>query len=125
MKEDYSPHNGNGLNPCPSLNQLGRIHPKCENASKRRHSALIVPNADRVVDTRKKDFAVSNAAGARDRDDGLYDAVHHLIAQDKLKLDFWQEIDGVLASAIDLSMSLLPSVTAHFENRHALNTDFE
>src|SRR5262249_51367301 len=52
-----------------------------------RHSTLIVTNTDGVINAGEKDLAVSNATGARDRDDGLHRAIYHLIGQDEFKLN--------------------------------------
>src|SRR5438270_10189922 len=85
--------------------------------------AFLVANPDRVVDSRKENFSVSNFPGARSADDRLHSFLYHLIDQHDLDLHLGDQIDRIFASPVKLRVSLLPAMSARFEYRHAFHAD--
>src|SRR6478736_595696 len=47
-----------------------------------------------------------------------------IFADDDLELHLWEKIDGVLASAVDFRVALLPSEAFDFRDGHPLHADF-
>jgi hypothetical protein len=76
-------------------------------------SALLVADANGLIDPGQEDFAVSDFAGGRGLDDGFNRRVNQVIGDHQLDLDLGQQIDVVFAAAIDLGVAFLASMTAH------------
>src|SRR6266550_6917451 len=85
--------------------------------------SLLISNADRLVGLGQENLAVSNLSAACGIHDRVYCSFHHVISQYHFQLDFWNQIHGVLSSAIKFSMSFLPSVTSGFEHGHSFNAN--
>src|SRR3974390_3023592 len=89
----------------------------------RAFTTLVVTNADRLIHFGEEDLAIANLARACRPDDGLHRFLDHRVAEHKLDLDLGDQVDGVLAAAIELRWTLLAARAAHFEERHALDAD--
>ena len=91
----------------------------------RRFAVLVVADADGFIDSGHEDFAVSDFAGSGCADDGLNGLVLDLVGDNDFDLYFGQQIDGVFAAAVELSVALLAAMAAGFQNCHAFNAGFE
>ena len=78
---------------------------------KRFFAHFLGADADGFVHRGDEDLAIADLAGARGLDDGGLDARDEVIGEDDLDLDLWQEIDGVLAAAVDFGMAFLAAKT--------------
>src|SRR5581483_4982107 len=94
-------------------------------ASERRRTALVIADANGVVDLRHEDFAVADFAGTCGGEDRLDGFVGHFVAHDHFDLDLGEEVDGIFATTVKLGVALLSAVTAGLEDGHALDTCFE
>src|SRR5579863_7026 len=86
-------------------------------------SALIVADANDFINARKKNFPVTDLAGASGCRNCLHNFFDHGVGDDQLQLDLGDKIDGVFPSAIELSVSLLPSMAAGFKYGHAFDAN--
>src|SRR5262249_50604301 len=84
---------------------------------------FLVADTDGFVDSGEKNLAVADPPRFRRPGDGLDGAIHSVVRQHCLDLDLGQEVDGVLVAAIDLRVTLLPAVTPHVGDGHAVDTD--
>src|SRR5262249_14879931 len=69
--------------------------------------ALAGPDADRGLDRCHEDLSVADVAGLRGGRHDLGDLVDELVGHDHLDLDLREEIDRVLAAAVQLCVALL------------------
>jgi len=86
-------------------------------------SALIVADANNLIDVRKENFPVTDFAGASGRRNCLHDFFDHGVGDDQLELDLRNEIDGVFPSTIELGVPLLSSMAASLQYGHALDAN--
>src|SRR5579863_4075159 len=86
-------------------------------------SALIVADANDLIDVRNKNFPVTDFAGASGCRNCLHNFFDHRISDDQLELDLGNKIDGVFPSAVELGVSLLSSVAASLKHGHALDSN--
>src|ERR1700751_6377940 len=94
-------------------------------ALKRRLSALVVADADRLVNARYEYLAVAYVTGARRGDDRVDHLFCRLVVYHQFQLHLRQQINRVFPSPVELGMTLLPAVTARLQNRHALHANFD
>src|SRR5688572_20020529 len=80
-------------------------------------------DADGGLHRRDEDLAVADVAGLRGRGDDLGDLVDDLVRHDDLHLDLGEEVDRVLAAAIQLGVALLTPEPPHLGHRHANHAD--
>src|SRR5262249_8066403 len=80
-------------------------------------------DADRLVDRRDEDFAIADLARLGGLHNGTDGGLHAGIRQDEFDFDLGQEIDGILAAAIDLRMALLAAKAFDFSDGHAFDTN--
>jgi hypothetical protein len=86
-------------------------------------SALIIADANYLINVRKKNLPVTDLAGASGCRNSLHDFLNHRIGDDQLELDLGNEIDGVFPSAIELGVSLLSSMAARLKYGHAFDAN--
>src|SRR5689334_18051136 len=91
----------------------------------RGHSALVVPNPDRLVDPRQENLAIADFPGARVFNYCLYRLVHKFIRQHRLQLYLRQQINRVLPSAVKLRVPFLAAMPADFKHSHSLNPNLQ
>jgi hypothetical protein len=78
-------------------------------------------NANGAFDIADEHLAVADFAGAGGVDDGLNGLIHQVIRENDFDFDFWKEIDGVLAAAVDFSVPLLASEAFNLGNGETLD----
>src|SRR5260370_20035770 len=93
-------------------------------ALQRSFTALVIAYADRFIHTREKNFAIADLARPSRAQNCLHGLLDHSIGQHHLDLCLRDQIVTVLAAAVDVGVSLLPSVSSHFDHRHALDATF-
>src|SRR5580692_111660 len=86
-------------------------------------SALVVADPNDLIHVRKKNLSVTNFAGAGGGRNCLHDFFNHGVGDHQLKLDLRNEIDSVFPSAVELGVSLLPSMAAGLKHGHAFDSD--
>src|SRR6185312_2586087 len=68
-----------------------------------------------------EDLAVADLAGLGRAHDRLDRLAGHVVRHGDLDLHLGQEVDGVLAAAVDLGVALLPAEALHLGDGHALD----
>src|SRR5579863_5409163 len=91
---------------------LSRARLLARAASQSIFSALVVADANDLIDARKKNLPVTDFAGASGCRNGLHDFLNHRIGDDQFELDLRNKVDGVFPSAVELGVSLLSSMAA-------------
>src|SRR5579871_463296 len=86
-------------------------------------AALVIADANGLIDAGKKNLAVANLPRARGSQNRLHRLIDQGVGQHHLELGFWNQIHAVLATAVDLSMTFLSPMAAHFQHRHAFYAD--
>src|SRR5579863_2390486 len=86
-------------------------------------TALIIADANDLIDVREKNLSVTDFAGASGRRNRLHDFLNHQISNDQFELDLGNKIDGVLPAAVELGVSLLPAMAASLEYGHAFDAN--
>src|SRR5215468_5807580 len=86
--------------------------------------AFVIADTDCFIDTGPEDFPVTDLSGTSGIQNRLFRLFDERIRQYHLDLCLRNQIDAVLAAAIDLGVSFLPSVPAHLDYCHALDADF-
>src|SRR5512140_576803 len=86
-------------------------------------AAVVVADADGFEDFGDEDLAVADLSGARGIDQGADDLVLAVGRDHHVELHLGQQVDVVLASAVDLLVALLAAVAAHLGNRNAVDAD--
>src|SRR5216683_4275238 len=66
-------------------------------------------NAHRLAQLRNEDLAVANLTRARRFNDGFYYSINLFVIHRQFKFHFWQEVDDVFRSTIELSVAFLPA----------------
>ena len=89
----------------------------------RAFAALLIANSDCVVHLGEENLAISDFPGARGRYDCLHCLLDEIVCQDQLQLEFGNQIDGIFSAAVDLGVSLLPAMSAGFEDGHAFDAN--
>src|ERR1700677_1076699 len=92
---------------------------------KRSRAAVAIADTDGFIDPGDKDFAVPDFSCSGRRDDGLNSLLQQLVRNHGFDLDLGQKINRILASAIELGVTLLAPVAACFKDGHALDADGE
>src|SRR3989338_3357252 len=104
-------------------------------ASANRNRVTFCPSSDRAlvalaradpdgrVHRMHEDLAVADVARLGRARDHLGDLVDEVIRDDDLDLDLREEVDRVLAAAVELGVSLLSAEAAHLRHRHADDAD--
>src|SRR6266851_2940579 len=87
--------------------------------------AFLIANANGFIYFPEEDLAVANFAGGGSLDDGVDYGIDECIFQHELQLYFGQEIGFVLPPSVGLGVPFLPSVTAHFRDRHTVDAEFD
>src|SRR5580698_2155956 len=87
-------------------------------ASQSIFSALVVANANDLIDAREKNLSVSDFAGASGRRNRLHDFLNHRIGDDQLELDLRNKVDGIFPAAVELGVSLLSAMAASLKYGH-------
>jgi len=86
-------------------------------------TALIIADANDLIDVREKNLSVTDLAGAGGRRNRLHDLLNHRIGDDQLEFDLRNKIDGVLPAAVELGVSLLPAMAPSLEYGHAFDAN--
>src|SRR5439155_24375042 len=86
-------------------------------------SALVITDANGFIHAGPKNLAISNFASLGRSDDRTLDSFNHVVSEDHLDLYLWNQVYGVLSSAIDFRVALLAPVSAHLEHGHPLHSD--
>src|SRR4051812_9446228 len=86
-------------------------------------SGLAGADADRLLDARYKNLAITDAAGLGRLADRLDRAVDEIVVEHDLELHLRQEIDHVLGPAIELGVALLPAEAFRLDHGDALQPD--
>src|ERR1700680_1769886 len=92
--------------------------------SDRVRTALTGADADRFLDRRNEDLAVTDAAGVGGLLNGLHSALDERILHDHLDLHLRQKVDHVLSPAIELGMPFLAAEAFCLGDGDSLNPDF-
>src|SRR5205807_4592899 len=92
-------------------------------ASHRFFADLFRANANRVFHRKDKNFSVANLAGFGRADNCGDCLLDHVARHHDFDLHFGQEIDGIFAAAINLSVAFLATETFHFGHGHAFNAE--
>src|SRR6266851_1974563 len=66
-------------------------------------------NAHRLAQLRNEDLAVANLPRARRFNDGFYHSINLFVIHCQLKFHFWQKVDDIFRSSIELSVAFLPA----------------
>src|SRR5277367_2612350 len=90
---------------------------------KRRVAAIVVADADRVRHLEHEDLAVADFARACRRHQRPHHFFLPLVRHHHLKLYLGQQIHLVLHSPVNLRVSFLTPVAAHFRDRHPVHAD--
>ncbi len=98
-------------------------HPKARDCALQRvFAAFASADADSVFQIGDKQLAVADLT----RLSGLQNRVDHglqvIVRADDFDLDLGNKVDRVLGSSIDLRVAFLAPKTAHFADRHAMDT---
>jgi len=84
-------------------------------------SLLSRPDPHGGFHRKDEDLAVVDLAASGPPEDGLYSRLHSPIGDHVFDLDLRDEVDGMLGPPILLLVALLPSESADFAHRHALD----
>ena len=68
---------------------------------------------------RQKNFTVADFTRARGLENRSNGRFHEVICHHEFHFYLWYQVDGVLAPAVKLGVSLLPAVAADVADRHA------
>src|SRR5437867_7934 len=105
--------------------------PVCRNSSRilcsvpleRCFSTIIIPDPNGFGDVIYKDFSIADFAGARSGGQGLDHLVRARRRHHQLYLHLRQQVHVVLLAAVNLFVTLLPAMAAHFRDGHAIHAD--
>src|ERR1700730_3354948 len=86
-------------------------------------SSIVVADPNRVRYVVHKNFSVSDLARARRSGQGPDDFIGALIRHYHFQLHLRQQVHAVFHPAVDLGMTFLPAVSAHFGDGHAVDAD--
>src|SRR5439155_14706117 len=67
---------------------------------------------------------IAELSCTRGAGDGYDEFFNHVVSQDQIEFDFGDEIDGVLAAAINFGVTFLTAVASGLEDGHAVDADF-
>ena len=87
-------------------------------------AGFLRPNPDGFINRVNEHFTVTDFAGFGGFHDGGDGGFDEPVRENDFDFDFGQEVDGVLASAVDFGVALLASETFHLGDRHAFDADF-
>jgi hypothetical protein len=82
-------------------------------------SLLFGPDSYRVFDWGDEDFAVTDFPGLGGLNDGGDGVVDMSVVDHNFEFQFWQEVHGVFASAVDFRMPFLPAKAFDFGHGHS------
>ena len=102
---------------------LSRSRLLARTASQSILSALIIADANDLIDVRKKNLPVTDLAGASGCRNSLHDFLNHRIGDDQLEFDLRNKIDSIFPAAVKLGVSLLSSMAASLEYGHAFDAN--
>src|SRR5476649_322662 len=71
-----------------------------------------------------EDFTVADFTGLRGCHDGFHAGIHDVISHNNFDFHFWQEIDHVFSTTVQLGVTFLTAKTFHFGDGHPGNPDF-
>src|SRR5260370_8969903 len=84
---------------------------------------LLITDTDGLIHSGKEYLAVANFPGPGRFQNGLHRALDEVLGQHHFDFYFWKQVYFVFAAAVGFRMALLPPVTAHLGNGHALDAD--
>jgi hypothetical protein len=86
-------------------------------------SAFFGSYANGLFDRNYEDFAVADFPGPSRLHNGFDGPLDPIVGNDNLEFNFWQKIDGVLATSVNLGVTLLASEPFHFADGHSFNAN--
>src|SRR5580692_24439 len=86
-------------------------------------SALVVADANDLINAREKNLAVTDVAGASSHGNCLHNFLNHRISDHQLDLDLGNKIDGVFPSSVKLGVPLLSSMPPSLKHSHAFDAN--
>src|SRR5437867_8067821 len=86
-------------------------------------SGFLSADPDGILDGTDEDLSVADLAGLCGFDDGLNGVGNLAVSQNDLDFYFRKKINGVLAAAINLGVTLLTTKPFDFADRHSLHAD--
>ena len=92
--------------------------------SHRLGAKLSCADTDGLLNFRNENFAVANLSRFRGAQNRIYGALRSVVGDHNLELYFREEVDGVFVSAINLTVTFLPSETFYFTQCHPFHADF-
>lgn len=87
-----------------------------------RRSSFARADTDGFLDIGNENLSITDFTGVRALDDGCGHSVSLRVINDDLDLHLWQEINGVLRTAIDFGVPFLAAKALDFGDCHALHT---
>src|SRR3954447_9040069 len=89
-----------------------------------RVSTIVIADANRLGDFVDENLAVSDLPGSGGCGEGPDHFLATVVGDHHLELHLGEQIDLVLLAAVNLFMSFLAAVAAHFRDRHTIDPDF-